>query len=227
MCIEICIHRSAFLLSVHPFPHSLTILKQMAEDLPPLAPEPTERALRETYERYRVHPPASQQEAEDAIVAFGRILWPYRKAFEDLVVRALAPEHRSVVATVPSRVPRNQRAAHCAALLESRQDAERRVREVVSKDDAEYRHRIQQFQAIQHEIDGHLGALQRLVERVGAFPGLADDIREAIREFQRGFAALAREPAAADVCAAVETYRERHNQAHRTRTREALPKVFG
>lgn len=211
---------------MHPFPHSLTILKQMAEDLPPLAPEPTARALRETYERYRVHPPTNHQEAEDAIVAFGRILWPYRKAFEDLVARALTPEHRSAIGSVPSRIPREQRAAHCAALLEVRQDAERRVREHIAKDDAEYRHRIQQFQAIQHEIDSHLGALQRLVERVGPFPDLADDIREAVREFQRGFAALAREPALAAVCAAVETYRERHDQAHRTRTQETRPRIF-
>lgn len=223
----------------------MTILKQMADDGLPLAPEPTMTALRETYERLRTQPPTSAAEIEQVTISFGRILWPYRKAFEALVRAELAAHDHAHVAQRLGNGLRQQFTAFrarggsladlhdaqrvsatftpadqgrlCALLLEARAEATEQVRAAIAEDATAYRRLIATYEGIQHEVDGHLAALERLMERFRAHPEVADDIRETVREFQRGFASLAREPEAHAVCAAADAYRERGEQARAVR----------
>ncbi|MBI4435025.1 hypothetical protein HY635_04430, partial [Candidatus Uhrbacteria bacterium] len=174
----------------HPYPHSMALLKAMVEDLPPLAPEPATRSARETYDRFLRASPAYANEIEDAIVAYGRVLWPYRKALDTLVrqelirneeghfVSRLAPAIRerfrewrrdggSLIDLldqhgVSSRFTPTERGALCEAIVAARASGDGAARQAIAADDAEYRRLIREFQALQHELEQHITGLRRL-----------------------------------------------------------------
>ncbi|MDO8621892.1 MAG: hypothetical protein Q7R80_01555 [bacterium] len=239
---------------MHPFPHSMALLKALTEDPPPLAPEPALRSVREAYDRFLRQPPAYANEIEDAIVAYGRVLWPYRKAF-DAMVRAELVQHEeelfvSVLTSglrerfrewrhdggslldlldqhrVSSRFTPTERGALCGALVTARRSAEDAVRTAITAHDAEFRRLVREFQAIQQEIEQHIASLRRLAERASDHPEVFQEIIETIRTFERGLAHLAREPEARDVCAAIESYRERHAYLKEMRAEALGPKIF-
>ena len=223
----------------------MTILRTMVEDLPPCTPDPIASAIREKYDRLLRMPPAVSSEVEDVIIAFGRMLWPYRKAFEVLVRESLKTftsrdltrklpadlsQRYATYATsgksladlldtpnVRSHFSREDQGMLCDALAGARLLAAKRVRRAIAEDNARYQTLVKQFLAVQHDIDQHLSALRRLAEQV-----IDDDeahrmLRETIREFDRGFASLAREPKKHEVCAALESHRERAGGRRRRR----------
>jgi hypothetical protein len=230
---------------MHTFPHSMTLLRAMVDDLPPLIPETVSRSGREQYDRLLRVPPADAREVEDVTIAFGRLVWPYRKAFDAMVLTALAafnardlarklPEairdrYRTYAASgttladlhdvrdVSAHFSREEQGMLCDAIVGARRLAEKRVRKAIMEDDAAYRVLVAQFLEIQHEIEHHLGSLRRLTSRVAEDTEATRSIHEAVREFERGFARLAREPEAHEVCAAVEAHRERSEARGRPR----------
>ncbi|MDO8462910.1 MAG: hypothetical protein Q7S96_01365 [bacterium] len=237
----------------HPQQHTMTALLQFVNDPPPRVPEPVTRALVAAYQQFRTHPPASAQEVEHALIAFGRLLWPYRKAFEALIRTELAAndhalftkrltstmrEHfaafkatgRSLAdlhdaGTVGSFFPAGEWGALCTLLLDARRDAQVHVREQVDAQPAAYDRLVREYQAILHEIDEHLAALRRLAERVGEDTEVREHIVEALRGFDLGFVHLAEAPTASEVCAAVETYRDR-GERERVRRKVHGARIF-
>lgn len=229
----------------HRFPHSMTLLRAMAEDVPPRAPAPVIVALREAHERFRASPPERVEAIEDAIVAFGHLLWPYRKAYEALIRATLEADDLALFTSRLSndlrtrfrdfkdaggslaglhdatRVSRffspEEQGRLCAALLDVRAAAEAQVRSDIEANATAYERLVTMYQTIQHEVDTHLAALYRLAEEYHEHEEVAGDIRETVRAFRRGFAQLAREPEARDVCAAIDSYRERGEQSRERR----------
>lgn len=189
------------------------ILKAMVEDPPPLAPSPALASARAAYDRFVRMSPAHATEIEDAIIAYGRILWPYRKAFETLV--------RAEVAAAPS-LP----STPCPALIAAHERAHERVRVAVAADDHEYRKLIREFQELQHALEEQIHILRRLAERAADHDAVFAEIMESVRMFERGLAALAREPEVKEVCAAIEAYRERNTYVRDRAVVEARPKLF-
>lgn len=232
----------------------MALLKALTEDPPPFAPEPTLRSLREAYDRFLRQPPAFANEIEDAIVAYGRLLWPYRKAFDALVRGALVQHEEELFVSsltpglrerfrewrhdggslldlldqhrVSSRFTSTERGSLCEALITARHRAEDATRAAIGSDDAEYQRLIREFQAIQHEIEQHIASLRRLAERAADHPEVFQEIIETIRTFEHGLAHLAREPEARDVCAAIDAYRERHAYLKEVRAEAMGPKIF-
>lgn len=240
---------------MHPFPHSLALLAAIIEDTPPLAPEAALHSARDTHDRFARTPPASTTEIEDAIIAYSRVLWPYRKAFDALVRTWLETnEATAFTAHLPTELRERYVAfaaqggslsdihdaarlrgafssveanALCATLLETRHRSVAAVRAAIASDDHEYRKLIKEFQAIQHEIESHIAALRRVAEHAIDHPDVYREIMETVRMFERGLAQLAREPEAKEVCAAIEAYQERHAEARARRLAEQRPKIFG
>lgn len=210
----------------HPFPHSLVALRAMCADSPPLVPKQAIASARAAYDQFLRQPPSYANVIEDAIIAYGRVLWPYRKAFEALIRKELGVEHADAYARVPTGAPRESLAATCSALIAERACAERAVRAAIDANPTEYERLIREFRALQHEIEEHLFGLRRLAERASDHPEVFLEIMETVRTFERGFAYLAREPNSKEICAAIGTYRERHAEARARRTREMGLSVF-
>ncbi len=191
----------------------MTLLRALVDDPPPLVPEPALASARATYERFRTMPPSHAREVEDAIIAYGRILWPYRKAFDVLVRTVLEAE--GITAATP-----------CADVVAAHARVREQTRAAITADPHEYRKHIRAFQELQHALEEQIAALRRLAERAADHPDVFAEITETVRTFERGLAALAREPAVREVCAAIEAYRERHEAARDRRVRESRPRIF-
>lgn len=228
----------------------MAILRSLHETLPPRVPEPVARAVADAYRQHRDHPAGSAEEIEQVLASFGRLVWPYRKAFEALIRVELAASEDAFLAqhvtgsmrehvvaykkgggmladlhdAVRMRkvVPPEERGQLCMLLLDARVQAEANVRTQVAGDSAAYDRLVQQYQSVQYDVEEHLFALRRLAERVGEDTEMREHILEAVRTFELGFVYLAQEPNAREICAAVETFRERHEQHRKTRSsREA------
>ena len=203
----------------------MTLLKAITGDPPPLVPETAIASARAAYDQLFRQPPSYANAIEDAIIAYGRVLWPYRKAFEVFVRNELG-----ATADVHARAPGTTRpetlAATCDQLVAQRTEAERVVRTMIERDPAEYRRLIREFQALQHEIEQHLAGLRRLAERAADHPEVFSEIVETGRMFERGLARLAKEPTPKEACAAIEAYRERHERSRTRREVEARPRIF-
>lgn len=239
----------------HPFAHTMVLLRAIVEDPPPLVPESAIASARDTYERFRQAPPAKGTEVEDAVIAYGRVVWPFRKAFDALVrseldahgdaqfaprlPAALRPKYQAFRqrggtladlhdgARVRGQFTPAELGSLCASLVVARADAAAAVRAAIAADPAEYRRIVREFQALQHELEQHIAALERLVERAADHPDVASEIRETVRNFERGLSHLAREPAVQEVCAAIDAYRERHEALRGSRGGEAHRAIFG
>lgn len=203
----------------------MALLRTIAVDPPPLAPASALESARAAYDQFLRAPPRWANEIEDAIVAFGRILWPYRKAFEVLIHKELGAQ-ADVMARASGTARPEGLAAACSQLVAERARAERAVREAIAVNPAEYQKFIREFQAIQHEIEQHIASLRRLAERAADHPEVFAEIIETVRQFERGLARLAKEPSPKEVCAAIEAYRERHTEARVRREAAARPRIF-
>lgn len=203
----------------------MTLLRAMFTDPLPLVPEMAIASARAAYDQLLRQPPSYANVIEDAIIAYGRVLWPYRKAFEVLVRNELG-----ATADAYTRVPGTTRpetlAAVCGQLVADRARAERAVRAAVAADPAEYQRLIREFQGLQHEIEQHVFGLRRLAERAADHPDVFSEIMETVRTFERGFAQLAKEPTSKEVCAAMETHAARHTEAREQRAVEHGRSIF-
>jgi hypothetical protein len=198
----------------------------MCVDPPPLVPEAVIASARAAYDQFLRQPPTYANAIEDAIIAYGRVFWSFRKAFEALIRKELGVERADAHARLPTRAASETLAATCSALIAERARAERAVRAAIATDATEYERLIREFRSLQHEIEEHLFGLRRLAERAADHPDVFSEIMETVRTFERGLAYLAREPNPKEICAAIDTYRERHAEARVRRTRETSPRIF-
>lgn len=203
----------------------MTLLRALVEDQLPFVPETAVASARAAYDQFLRIPPTWANEIEDAIIAYGRVLWSYRKAFEVLVRNELGTR-ADVHARAPTRAVPETLAATCSALVAERARAERAVRATIAANSAEYERLVREFQTLQHEIEQHLFGLRRLAERAADHPEVFSEIMETVRTFERGLAHLAREPNSKEICAAIDVYRERHIDARERRMREGGPRIF-
>lgn len=90
----------------------MAFLRTILEDPPPLVPEAALRAARATYDQFLRILPSSATEVEDALIMYGRILWPYRKAFAVLVRESM--ERADAHATFTVELPPTLRAQFTA-----------------------------------------------------------------------------------------------------------------
>lgn len=216
----------------------MAMLRAMCADAPPLAPETAIASARAAYDQFLRQPPPYANEVEDAIIAYGRILWPYRKAFDVLVRKELgapADAHTRAPSRTRSATPARGHAssehaggfaAMCGRLIAERAQADRAVRAAIAADPSEYQRLIREFQSLQHEIERHIFDLRRLAERAADHPEVFSEIMETVRTFERGLAYLAKEPSPTEVCAAIESYRSRHAEARLRREAESRPRIF-
>ena len=233
----------------------MVLLRGLLDDPPPLVPKSTLRAIHEMYDRFLRMPPGRSGEIEDAALGFGRILWPYRKAFEALIreglivheepqfAEELSPSLQEGYAAFRAQGARSLADLHdavgltsyvaagdhgqlCDALLASRRSVMRRVRDGIARDSHHYEDLVREFRILQNELEQHIAALRRLADRAGEHPEVRAEILESVRTFERGIAHLAREPEAREICAALEGYAQRHQEL-RERRSPATEVLFG
>lgn len=223
--------------------YTLHIFDLLRSPLPPLFPREAAEDLDETLRPLREREEIALAELEDALIPWGKRLWPYRQAYIDLLdayehrlghrfVRAqLSPalaarysefeEHggsfRDVAHGPPAPFFGTEEREHLReAVIRAWQELRAHaVQGALSVDRGLYERRMAHHAAALRQIERHLEALRELAGEVSDdFPSLAAEIHSYVRGVEHGFCALGPTVSLAAVSSAPEYFLGRKREKH-------------
>lgn len=204
-------------------PNTLNIFKQLYTYLPPLVPDDVRADMKTALEQLEHNPHLTIEELEETMIAFGKKIWAYRKAFhemvdvyegnigETLLKNNLTPELRHTYEAFIAHggtyrdfisggalvefFDADQRATLHEIVLLIRNVVYQHARQaVLTTDRSTYIKKIEEFECVQQEIEAVLTHLRALADAEQEHPELATEIREHVRGFEYGLAALGSSP---------------------------------
>lgn len=197
---------------------TLEIFERLCDDLPPLFPKEIGADLERAREQMLLNHGLTIEELEDTMIAFGKKIWPYRRAFEEFVeiyegklgekflMGKLSPtmkqrykqfkEYGGTFRDLHSGAPASffsadERGNLCASLVDVRRDIRDHARQAaLSVDRRKYEDRILEFQTILDDIEKRLDTLRLMAEDEQEHPELAAEIRAQVQGFEHGLCFL-------------------------------------
>ena len=203
----------------HPqIKHTIDIFEIMYKNIPPLVPEEVEKemghALEHLHDDYKV----GIEEVENMVIALGKKIWPYWKAFDELynmdqgklgekfLLGKLSVELKTKYSEFKEHsgnyhdlrmgasaifFETEERFEITQALVEVDIDVRNHTEQsVLSLERKKYEDLIIDFQTILDDIEKRLDALRLVAEDEEEHPELATEIREHIRAFEHGLCLL-------------------------------------
>ena len=217
--------------------HTLAIFERIYNNLPPLVPGEIVENMAAAIEQIRSNYSLTLGELEDTMIVFGKKVWPYRRAFEELlqvyecqiaeklfIQKASPAVRRSYeIFKTTGGVWRDLYSGAVAHVftVEDRPGLHGIIvdvkcainafaaQAVVTIDRAKYEAQIEEFKEILSDIELRLQSLRRLADEEQEHPQLAAEIREHIRGFEYGLACLGPRVDYAAVCNAHEHFQGR------------------
>jgi hypothetical protein len=200
-------------------PNTLNIFKQLYQYLPPLVPDNIRTDMKEALIQLEHNPHLTIEEVEDTMISFGKKIWPYRKAYHEIVdVYEGKIGETMLVSALPKSIQKKygefiahggtyrdfvaggaateffepeERIALTKVLVSVRDAIYQHARQAaLSTDITMYQKKIEEFSHVQAEIDAVFEQLHSLADAEQEHPELASEIRAHIRGFEYGLAAL-------------------------------------
>jgi len=227
--------------------HTLDIFERMTDHLPPLLPKELVADIMHAREQMQNNHSLSVDDLEDTMIAFGKKIWPFRRAFDEFVdlhegtlgekflLGKLSPDmkhrfkqfkefggsyrdlHTGAPATFFSP---EERGILCQALIDVEQEIESYTRQAVTSTERRaYEDRVVEFSVILDDIEKRLDTLRLMAEDEQEHPDLAAEIRAQIRAFEQGLCLLAPRTDHAAVCRSVEHFEGRKVEKKAIRSR--------
>lgn len=217
--------------------HTQIIFDHLLDDAPPGVPKDIRDDIEKAREQVKNNVALTLEELEDTMVYVGKMLWPYREAFQEIyriyegqlgeqyLVRKFSlpmkkkydvfKENGGTFRDLHSGsnvafFTSEERVKLCEDLIEVESDIRAHtVQAVLSSDAKRYAKRVKEFQHIYEDMETRLDALRVMAEREGEHPELAAEIRDQIRAFEHGFALLGPKTRHDAVCNAAEHFEGR------------------
>ncbi|MBF8280351.1 MAG: hypothetical protein HW383_124 [Candidatus Magasanikbacteria bacterium] len=82
---------------MHPFQFTLALLEQTVKGAPRWFAEERRQSMLETLKAYEMNPTVGREELDNVIIAFGKEIWPYRKALAALHEKYAAPREEKYI----------------------------------------------------------------------------------------------------------------------------------
>lgn len=208
--------------------HTLAIFERTCINLPPLLPPDLGRDMSAALEQMQGNFSLTLAELEDTMIAFGRRVWPYAQAFEELYnvyqaelgeklfIQKATPELRRALQTFreaggswrefyvgagAAQVSAEERVTLHQIIVDIQCDVRAfAYQAVMHADRKRYERRITEFQQILTDMERRLDALRELADMEQEHPQFAAEIRGQIREFEYGLAYLGPQIDYATVC---------------------------
>jgi len=198
--------------------HTINIFKHMASELPPLLPEvikkEVEHALKHLENDYTI----GLEEVEDVVIGLGKKVWPYWKAFDEMLVfhqgqmgekflegklplelkkkYKLFKEHGGDYHDLRVGGPATffepeERCLLAEVLVDVDNELRQYVRQaVLSGERKKYENLIIDLQEVFDDVEKRLGHLRTVAEDEEEHPQLAAEIRAQVRAFEFGLCLL-------------------------------------
>lgn len=214
--------------------YTISIFELLASALPPLVPDRLSSSLEQAVEAARRNPSLTLEDLEDAMIIFGKKIWPYKKAFEEWVDmfqgklgekffvgrmdNALKARYRDFesyggtwrdAASGASALffSAQQRHALGQILVDALIDVKGHARQAIMSIDRErYEERVAEFKNILDDIENRLSALRRMADEELDYPELAVEIRSQARSFEHGLCLLGPPHSFEAICKAEEHF---------------------
>jgi len=219
-------------------PNTLQIFKQLYQYLPPLVPEDVRVDMKEALNQLEHNPHLTIDEVEDTMIAFGKKIWPYRKAYHEIVdvyegkigetmlLNALPKSiqkkygefiahggtYRDFVAggAATEFFEPEERVELTKVLVSVRDAIHQHARQAaLTTDLVVYQKKIEEFSHVQAEIDAVFEQLHGLANAEQEHPELATEIRAHIRGFEYGLAALGPQTSLATMTESIDYFASR------------------
>ena len=219
-------------MSLHPHHFSLNILKALIDSAPKAFPAEKRTEMGKSYEALLANLQASQAEIEETMIAFGKEIWPYRKAFwkmhdiygskrEGVIVKEkLSPELRSKFLEFVSGGGDLEDFRHGAVLeetftpeekftlgqaeLEAHDQVDAEIETMCQGEkQAEFQEMVNGFQAFRDKLIEKINILKGMAQQA---PKWAGEIEEKARTFEEGFSLLEKSYNIEDIDGAVDYY---------------------
>ncbi len=216
------------------FTHTYHIFERFYERTQAYIPRDVRVELEEVLEAVQGHEEMVLEDLEDVMIAFGRRVWPYRKAFQDVlrhveervgesfllqrVTPAMRRRYHAFVAaggtieTLRTGSPaayfdHDERVVLCEAFVEMEQDVRQfTLQSIKSTEKQFFTEKLQKYTLLLNEIEAQLDVLRAMAEKEAEHPRLREEILAQVRGFEYGFCFLNQETEHAAVCQAVEHF---------------------
>lgn len=217
--------------------YTLSIFRQIFQNLPPLFPEETVLKMKNALEQLENNNSATQKMAEDTLIRFGYDLWPYNEAYREFYLvnegRLCEQFFLAHLSTgLGSRIIGDRPFAHVwqelyagrkiqdydaeernelsRAMIETKRDLARFTdREIVGLNKQKYLDKVEDFKQILSRIKEIFSSLRKMADDSQYHPMLAEEIRQRVRWFEMGLCALAPNLNLDDVYRSIDFFAER------------------
>ena len=198
--------------------HTVDIFKHMANELPPLLPEEIKKEINHALDHLENDFTIGIEEVENIIISLGKKVWPYWKAFDEMVVfhqgqmgekflegkmsmelkkkYKLFKEHGGTYRDLRSGAPANffeveERQKLAEFLVDVEKDLRQYVAQaVLSTERKKYEGLILDLQVVLDSVEKRLETLRQVAEDEEEHPKLAEEIRAQVRSFEFGMCLL-------------------------------------
>ncbi len=198
--------------------HTIAIFERMYKNLPPLVPDVIKEEIGHALEHLKNIFSVTVNDAEDVVIAIGKKIWPYRKAFEEFFdfyqgklgekfILGKLPfplkkryqefrEHGATCHDLRLGGPlvffnSDEREKLTQIFVEIDKEIHEHTRQLVlSTEQKKYEELVLNFQNIFDDIEKRLVSLRLMAEDEEEHPQVADEIRAQIRGFELGLCLL-------------------------------------
>lgn len=198
--------------------HTINLFRQYVNHLPPLLPEEIKKEAQHALEHLENDYTISPVEVENVVIALGKKIWPFWKAFQEFLViyqgklgekfllGKLSPslkrryeefkQHGATYHDLRLGGPINffeaeERSVLISYLLEIDMEIRHHTEQaVLTTDRKKYEALVVDFQNIFDDIEKRLGHLRIMVEDEEEHPQVAEEIRSQVRAFEFGLCLL-------------------------------------
>lgn len=222
---------------------TVQLFQRMYNNLPPLFPEVDRRDMKISLEHLSKDEPVTIKDIEDTMIRFGYLVWPWDRAFRDMV---LVNEQRILDHFIWPRLSENTRmkledflgcngtledikagrAALCfsyeeqaelnMALTDAARDLkEYTARQVLSTDKKQYLRKVDEYTVLLKSIISKLEDMNTLAVKEEDHPALAEEIRARVRAFEYGLCCLGPEVRHEEINSAVDFFIGRKRDLNR------------
>ena len=199
--------------------YTLSIFRQILQNLPPLFPEETVLKMKNALEQLENNNSSTQKMSEDTLIRFGYDVWPYNEAYREFFSVNegklceqffLAHLSAGLGSRITNRGPFMQiwgnlyagRELHeydaeernelAQAMVHTKNDLVRFTdREIVGLNKQKYLDKVEEFKLILARIKEIFASLRKMADDSQYHPMLAEEIRQKVRWFEMGLCTLA------------------------------------
>lgn len=208
--------------------HTIDIFERLCDYILPVLPVKIKVEMTHALEHLQNDYSLSVESVEDTMIVFGKLVWPYRKAYSEVLYayegkigekflfahlpKSIKKRYQEFVACggdfrdLHSGAPAKffsveERGALCGILVDLQRDIRKHVIQAIhSTEQKIFNKKVKEFSAILEKIEGHLDTLRIMADAEQEHPQLAEEIRAHVRGFDLGLCFLGPEISFDDLC---------------------------